>query len=351
MKSKNLLGLDLDELTSLVVSLGEQPFRGRQLYHQIYSRKQYDLTSMTDLGRDFRARLAESYRVTIPRINKRSVAADGTVKFLMALEDGQFIESVYIPESSRDTLCISSQVGCDVGCTFCMTARMGFRRNLSPDEIVGQVLRVILDGYLPEKGFNIVFMGMGEPLYNYRNVFKAFRLLIDSAGMDLSYRKITLSTSGIVPVLDKLAGERVVPNLAVSLNATTDKVRSRIMPINERWSMERLLDCCRRFPLDARRRITFEYVLLGGETDSDQDARLLASLLRGIQGKVNLIPFNPGPGLPHRRPTPERVERFRALLDGLGVATFVRKTRGDDVSAACGQLARLKPSTQPVSYG
>lgn len=349
MKSKNLLGLDLKELTSLVVALGEKPFRGRQLYHQIYCRKQFDLNAMTDLGRDFRAGLAASYCVRIPKVERKSVSSDGTVKFLLRLEDGQFIETVYIPESSRDTLCISSQVGCDVGCTFCMTARMGFRRNLRPGEIIGQVLRVIREGYLPEKGFNVVFMGMGEPLYNYQNVLKAFQLLIDSAGINLSYRKITLSTSGIVPVLDKLACEPVAPNLAISLNATTEATRSRVMPINEKWSMQELLDSCRRFPLDTRRRITFEYVLLGGETDSEQDAHRLASLLKGIPAKVNLIPFNPGPELLHSRPGPERVERFRSLLNDLGVAAFVRRARGDDVAAACGQLAHLE--FQPARHG
>ncbi|HLV00791.1 MAG TPA: 23S rRNA (adenine(2503)-C(2))-methyltransferase RlmN [Acidobacteriota bacterium] len=349
MKSKNLLGLDLEELTALAVSMGERPFRGRQLYCQIYRRKQFDLSTMTDLGRSFRDRLSEMYSVQLPRVQKRTVSADGTVKFLLALQDGQLIETVYIPEVSRDTLCISSQVGCDVGCTFCMTARMGFRRNLRPGEIVGQVLLVMQEGYLPERGFNIVFMGMGEPLYNYQNVLKAFRLFVDSVGMDLSYRKVTLSTSGVVPVLEKLASEPVVPNLAISLNATTEETRHQIMPINEKWSMEELLDCCRRFPLDARRRITFEYVLLAGENDSDRDAHRLGSLLRRIPAKVNLIPFNPSPGLSHRRPSAERVEHFRSLLNKKGLAAFVRRTRGGDVSAACGQLAHLE--SQPLRYG
>jgi 23S rRNA (adenine2503-C2)-methyltransferase len=296
---------------------------------------------MTDLARSLRESLATCFHIRLPEVHRRTDSADGTCKYLLRLEDGQFIETVHIPEEERDTLCISSQVGCAVGCTFCMTARMGFRRNLRPGEIVGQVLRVIQEGRIQEQGFNIVFMGMGEPLYNYQNVMKAFRLLVDPDGMNLSYRKITVSTSGVVPVLRRMAEEPLLPNLAISLNATTNEIRSRVMPINEKWPLAELLGTLRSFPLEPRRRITIEYVLLRDETDRDEDARRLAGLLRGIPVKVNLIPYNSNAGLPHGRPEESRVRSFQAVLMDHGISGFVRKTRGDDVSAACGQLAYL----------
>ncbi len=342
MKSLNLLGLDQSELSRFAESLGEAPFRGKQLYVQLYRRKVFDPDAMTDLSKRFRAKLRETCVIRLPEVRRRSASADGTVKFLFELEDGEHVESVYIPEEGRDTLCISSQVGCAVGCTFCMTARMGFRRNLRAGEIVGQVLQVIRQGLLAENGFNIVFMGMGEPLYNYGNVMKAFRLLTDAEGLDLSYRKITVSTSGVVPVLERMAAEPLLPNLAISLNATTEAVRSRVMPINLKWSLGELLATLRKFPLEPRRRITIEYVLLADETDREEDALRLVRLLRGLRVKVNLIPYNPNRGLPHRRPTPERVARFAELLSAHDMSAFVRKTRGDDVAAACGQLAFLE---------
>jgi 23S rRNA (adenine2503-C2)-methyltransferase len=338
MKNKNLLGSSQKELMEFAVALGEEPYRGKQLYQQMYRRKQFNIEEMTDLAKDFRRSLAAAATVSLPQVEKRSTSSDGTVKFLFRLEDAQLIESVFIPEENRNTLCISSQVGCDVGCTFCMTAKMGFQRNLRPGEIVGQVLAVINEGYLRHNGFNVVFMGMGEPLYNYRNVLKSFRLMTDPGGMDLSYRRITVSTSGVVPVLKKMSEEEKPPNLAISLNAVSDEVRERIMPINKRWRLRELLDTCREFPLEPRRRITFEYVLLKGETDSQKDARGLARLLRGLKAKVNLIPYNPNPGLAHERSEPEVVDQFRELLVELGISAFVRKTRGVDIAAACGQL-------------
>jgi 23S rRNA (adenine2503-C2)-methyltransferase len=227
---------------------------------------------------------------------------------------------------------------------------MGFQRNLQPGEIVGQVLRIIREGSLKENGFNIVFMGMGEPLYNYHNVMKAFRIMTDPEGMNLSYRKITISTSGIVPVLKRLAREPRIPNLAISLNATTDQLRNRIMPINLKWNLKELVSACRDFPLEKRRRITFEYVLLEGENDSLEDARRLADLIRGIPAKINLIPYNPNPGLPHRRPSPGRVEEFVGWLNEFNLAAYVRKTRGDDVAAACGQLACLNSEARKSKF-
>jgi 23S rRNA (adenine2503-C2)-methyltransferase len=339
MKKRNILGLDEQELISLSVSLGEQPFRGKQLFRQIYNRKVYRFDQMTDLAKSFRSKLEACCQIVLPEVERCSRSQDGTVKFLMRLSDGQRIETVFIPEDGRDTLCISSQVGCNIGCTFCLTAQMGFQRNLAAGEIVGQILRIIDDGLLDEKGFNIVFMGMGEPLYNYRNVMKAFRVMTAAQGMDLSYRKITISTSGVVPLLRKMAGETILPNLAISLNATLSRTRDAIMPINKTWDLSELLEVCRSFPLEPRRRITIEYVLLRQENDSAEDARRLARLLRGIPAKVNLIPYNPNPRLPHRRPTPKQVEEFQKVLQSLNVPAFVRKTRGLDVSAACGQLA------------
>ncbi len=343
MKKRNLLGLNLDRLTALALEYGEPAFRGKQLLHQLYRKGQVRISEMTDLPSSFRDRLTGSWEIQLPTLAKQSVAADGTIKFLFQLDDGQPIESVYIPEPNRDTFCISSQVGCGVGCTFCLTAQMGLIRNLKAGEIVGQVLAALRMDCLKPKRYNIVFMGMGEPLHNYRNVMEAFRLFTDPSAMGISYRRITLSTSGVVPVLRRLQEERTaLPNLAISLNATTNALRDPIMPINERWNLEELLETCRNFPLEPRRRITFEYVLLGSLNDSEADAGRLAGLLRGIPSKVNLIPFNPGPGLPFERPAPQRVERFREILVNRKVSAFVRRPRGDDISAACGQLAILE---------
>ncbi|MBI4444674.1 MAG: 23S rRNA (adenine(2503)-C(2))-methyltransferase RlmN [Acidobacteria bacterium] len=336
---KNLLGYDKCELVELALGMGEKSFRGTQLYRQIYRKKALDVEQMTDLSGEFRRRLSFQCAVKYPALVRLTKARDATVKLLFELSDNRFVETVYIPEDGRDTLCISSQVGCDVGCTFCMTAQMGFQRNLKAGEIVGQVLSAIQRGMVRERGFNIVFMGMGEPLLNYQNVMKAFRIFIDQEGMGLSHRKITVSTSGVVPVLKKMKEEEVLPNLAISLNATTNELRDQIMPINRKWNIEELLDTCREFPLDSRRRITFEYVLLAGLNDSDEDARRLTRLLRGIHSKLNLIPYNVNPGLPFRRPSEARVERFQSILLENRVSAFVRKTRGDDVAAACGQLA------------
>lgn len=339
MKKRNVLGLGEKELLELALSLGGKPFRGKQLYRQIYQRREFEFENMTELSKPFRRRLEEGFSVQLPQLVQRQEARDGTVKFLLRLEDGRLIESVFIPEQRRQTLCISSQVGCDVGCTFCMTARMGFERNLGAGEILGQVLLAIKDA---GPAFNVVFMGMGEPLYNYQNVMKAFSIMVDPGGMALSHHKVTVSTSGVVPVLRKMRREPVLPNLAISLNATTDRLRDAVMPINRKWNLEELLEACRQFPLEPRRRITFEYVLMEGVTDSDRDAHRLAGLLRGLQAKVNLIPYNPNPGLPYRRPSPEGVERFRGILTGHLVSAFVRKTRGDDIAAACGQLACME---------
>ncbi|MCK5793300.1 MAG: 23S rRNA (adenine(2503)-C(2))-methyltransferase RlmN [Anaerolineales bacterium] len=342
MGKMNLLGFDQDEMINRVSSLGESEFRGKQLYIQVYRRKQYDIEQMTDLAKTFRGKLLEYYEVRLPEIEDRRVSGDGAIKYLFRLRDGMQVESVYIPEDGRDTICISSQVGCKVGCKFCMTSQMGFRRNLGPDEIVGQVLAVIRDGALEEKGFNVVFMGMGEPLHNYGNVMKSFRLLSDPEGMGLSHRKITISTSGIVPVLRKMAEEDKLPSLAVSLNAADNETRNRIMPVNLEWNIEELLQACRDFPLESKRRITIEYVLLGGINDSIEDAEKLSVLLRGLPVKINLIAYNPNPGLPFEPPRKDRIRQFQEVLMGRGFSAFLRTSRGSDVAAACGQLAVLK---------
>ena len=342
MKKKNLLGLGAAELEQLALSMDEKAFRGRQLYHQIYQRRTQEFDQMPELPKDFRRALSEKYSLTYPEVENRTGAADGTVKFLLRLEDTRFIETVFIPEGKRQTLCVSSQIGCDVGCTFCRTAQMPFQRNLHPGEIVGQLLAVMQIGLLRERGFNLVFMGMGEPLYNYQNLGKAFRIMIDPSGMGLSHRKITVSTSGVVPVLKKMATEETLPNLAISLNATTNKVRDAVMPINQKWNLEELMQVCRSFPLEPRRRLTFEYVLLKDVTDSDEDARRLAKLVRGARAKVNLIPYNPGVGLGYARPHWGRVKKFQQILMSQQVTTLVRRPRGDEIAAACGQLAYLQ---------
>ena len=337
MEKINLLGLSQYEFEEKVTNLGEKAFRGRQLYAQVYRRKQFDIAGMTDLAKAFRERLSGEFEIRLPVIEEKKVSIDGTVKYLFRLDDGEGVEAVYIPEEGRDTLCISSQAGCRVGCRFCMTAQMGFRRNLEPGEITGQVLAVIRDGSLREKGFNIVFMGMGEPLHNYDNVMKAFRLLTDPDGIDLSYRKITVSTSGVVPMIRRLAGEERPPSLAVSLNAADDETRDRIMPINREWNIKELLEACREYSRGDRRRITIEYVLLDGINDSDEDAGKLAMLLRGIPVKVNLISYNSNPGLPFQAPGRNRILRFQEILMGRGLSAFIRPSRGSDVAAASWQ--------------
>ncbi len=320
-------------------SLGESAFRGRQLYVQIYRRKEYDIDRMTDLAKSFRGKLRKACEIKLPEIENTRNSEDGAAKYLFRLRDGETVEAVYIPESGRDTLCISSQAGCRVGCRFCMTGQKGFRRNLSAGEIVGQVLAVIREGSLEEKGFNVVFMGMGEPLHNYRNVMKAFRILSDPDGIGLSHRKITISTSGIVPVMREMAGEKKIPSLAVSLNAADDETRDRIMPVNREWNIAELLQACRDFPLEGNRRITIEYVLLRKINDSLEDAEQLGRLLKGLKVKINLIAYNSNPGLPYSPPEPDRIIRFKEQLTAMGLSAFIRASRGSDVGAACGQLA------------
>jgi len=341
MKS-NLLGLNQEEILELVESIGEKSFRAKQLYHEIYRRSELNFLEMTELSKAFRQRLADEFRISLPEIARRSAAQDGTVKYLFKLDDDRYVESVFIPEEDRDTLCISSQVGCNIGCRFCMTAQMGLERNLKVEEILGQVFRVAKERNLQRGGFSVVFMGMGEPLQNYKNVMKAFRLMADPLGMSMSHRKVTISTSGVVPALRKMHHEDIFPNIAISLNATSNTLRDELMPLNQKWNLEELIQACREFPIEPRRRIMFEYVMLAGVNDSDEDAHAMLRLFRGLRPKVNLIPYNPNPGLPYRRPSEERIAEFRDILVNEGIAVFMRKTRGDDIAAACGQLAYME---------
>jgi len=338
----NLLGLTRSGLETFVAEMGEKPFRARQLMKWMYRRAVGDFEQMTDLGKDFRRRLAEIAEIRVPEVILSQVSADGTRKWLLRFEGGQAIEMVFIPEPGRGTLCISSQVGCTMDCGFCSTGAQGFNRNLGTAEIVGQVWLANRElGYSPDGDrviTNVVFMGMGEPLMNYRNVVPAAEIMMDDLGLDLSRRRVTISTSGLVPQMIRIADETNVA-LAVSLHAPNDELRSELMPINRRHPIASLLEACWHYVEKQNARgITFEYVMLDGVNDKPEHARQLAALLRGHPAKVNLIPFNPFPGTRFRRSSEAAIERFRDLLIKGGVMATIRRTRGDDIDAACGQL-------------
>ncbi len=327
-----------------MTAIGEKPFRGRQLWRWVYNRGATDFAAMTDLAKDFRARLTGSHTVTRPRVVSAQISRDGTRKWLLAFSDGQQVETVYIPEEDRGTLCISSQVGCTLTCKFCHTGTQRLVRNLSAGEIVGQVMLArdeLGDWSAPPEGrriTNIVMMGMGEPLYNYDNVAGAVRLMMDGDGIAISKRKITLSTSGVVPEMAR-CGEELGVNLAVSLHAVTDDVRTAIMPINKKYPLAELIAACRAYPgVNNARRITFEYVMLKDINDSEADAHGLVRLLRGIPAKVNLIPFNPWPGSLYACSERRDIECFAKILNEAMIAAPIRATRGQDIMAACGQL-------------
>jgi 23S rRNA (adenine2503-C2)-methyltransferase len=351
-KGVNLLGLPRAELEAFVAeSLGAKPFRARQLMKWIYRRGAADFAVMTDLARDFRTQLAEVARISVPDIVTEQRSRDGTRKWMLRMDETQGIETVFIPEPDRGTLCISSQVGCAMDCTFCSTAQQGFNRNLSVAEIVGQVwlahreIAGAAEGAgaseepRPRAITNIVFMGMGEPLANYRNVVPAMRIFLDDLGYDLSRRRVTLSTSGLVPQIYKLAQECNVA-LAVSLHAPNDELRNELVPINRKHPIAELLAACWHY-IDAQngRSITFEYVMLAGVNDAPAHALELARLMQGKPAKLNLIPFNPFPGTRYRRSPAAAIVRFRDILNEHGVIATIRRTRGDDIDAACGQLA------------
>jgi 23S rRNA (adenine2503-C2)-methyltransferase len=333
-----LAELELSELENVLEARGSQRFHGRQLYRWIYRRGVTDIDLMTDLSRTLRAQLHEDFVLTTPRIVGDEQSVDGTRKFVLELGDRRRVESVFIPDTPSMTFCISTQVGCAMSCGFCLTGKMGLVRNLTAGEIAGQVRVLAAATGLLDFPFNIVLMGMGEPLHNYDNTMKALRILHSEHGLAVSPRRVTLSTVGIVPGLERLAREPLMPNLAVSLHATTDEQRTELVPPNRKYPLADILDACRRFPLKKRSRITFEYVLLDGVNDTPEDARRLVKLLSGVKAKVNLIPLNPAPGIPYDRPSDARVDRFAQILADRYVTVSVRKSRGQDIRAACGQL-------------
>jgi 23S rRNA (adenine2503-C2)-methyltransferase len=341
---RNLVGISRAELAAEMAAADAEPFRARQLWHWIYHRGVGDFADMTNLAKGFRERLAGHYELRRPAIATALTSADGTRKWLLRFDDGQEVETVHIPESDRGTLCVSSQVGCTLTCTFCHTGTQRLVRNLSAAEIVAQVMvaRDVLGEWPSPKDdrqlTNIVLMGMGEPLYNYDNVAAALKTVMDPEGLAISRRKITLSTSGVVPAMARCGAELGV-NLAVSLHAVTDELRNTLVPLNRKYPIAELLDACRNYPgSSTARRITFEYVMLKGINDSPAEAKELVQLLRGIPAKVNLIPFNPWPGAPYECSTDAAIKAFSDIVFAAGYSAPVRTPRGRDISAACGQL-------------
>jgi 23S rRNA (adenine2503-C2)-methyltransferase len=354
----NLLGKSADELRAYLQSLGEPAYRGAQIYHALYAERRFEFAAMTNLPAALRERLSREAAIALPRILRRYRSADSTVRYVLILQPEPAategagakpatIETVFMPEENRQTICVSTQAGCAVDCHFCLTATLGLIRNLTAGEIVGQVLVALEEnrGALKPQT-NIVLMGQGEPLLNYEPVMAALRILLDPNGIALSPKHTTLSTSGIVPGIERLAREKVRPKLAISLNASSDEQRDRIMPINRKYPIEKLLEACRCYPLRPWEHLTFEYVLLGGFNDSAEDARRVVKLLSNLRAKVNLIPWNPG-DLPYEKPDEARTEEFRRILVDKGLPAFVRYSRGQDVMAACGQLALLESATPP----
>ncbi|MGB9104400.1 MAG: 23S rRNA (adenine(2503)-C(2))-methyltransferase RlmN [Terriglobales bacterium] len=388
---KELLGLDLQELTAIAVEAGQPAYRGRQLFEALYRQRVEAVDQITTLPNSFRSELTKNYAAGLPQTQKKFVSLDGTVRYLIGFADGQSVETVWMPEGDngeqgdgseageeeadtpqsvapplsrprepapkrsegarqgglergfkRATICVSSQAGCAVNCQFCMTALLGLLRNLSAGEIVGQILRVLRDQKVsPEsERINLVFMGQGEPFLNYENFMKAVRLLAGGVGIPES--RMTVSTAGIVPRIRDFGGEQVRPKLAISLNASNDETRDQVMPINRKWNLATLLTAARQFPLRSRERLTFEYVLLNNVNDSVQNAREVVGLIRGLNAKVNLIALNPGPEIPFSTPEDERVHDFQQTLIQAGIPTFIRRPRGRDIFAACGQLKRAE---------
>ena len=341
---KDLVGLSRDELAAEMKAMGAEPFRARQLWHWIYHRGATDFAAMTTLAKSFRAELGERYVVGRPGVARALASVDSTRKWLLRYADGQEVECVHIPEEDRGTLCVSSQVGCTLTCKFCHTGTQRLVRNLTAAEIVGQVMlaRDALGEWPSPQDdrqlTNIVLMGMGEPLYNYENVATALKIVMDHEGLSLSRRKITLSTSGLVPMIAR-CGEELGVNLAISLHAVTDALRDVLVPLNKKYPLAALLDACRSYPGSSNaRRITFEYVMLKDVNDSPAEAKELVRLLAGIPAKVNLIPFNPWPGAPYERSSEAAISRFADIVNAAGYSSPVRTPRGEDIMAACGQL-------------
>jgi len=343
MSRTNLLGLDLKGLEDFFAEIGEKPFRARQLLQWIHQYRVVDFAEMTNLSKVLRQKLEETAEVRPPLIEQEHISKDGTRKWIIKLSCGNAIETVYIPEAGRGTLCVSSQVGCALACTFCSTAQQGFNRNLTASEIIGQLWLANESLNKDPKGkrvvTNVVMMGMGEPLANYDNVISAMNLMRDDLAYGISWRRVTLSTSGMVPMIDKLREDCHV-SLAISLHAANDKVRSEIVPLNDKYPIAVLLEACKRYvDVQQRRHITIEYVMLADINDSAQDARDLIRILKSLPVKINLIPFNPFPGTDYRCSSRPIIARFQKILTDAGLVATIRKTRGDDIVAACGQLA------------
>jgi 23S rRNA (adenine2503-C2)-methyltransferase len=334
----DLAELERPALEAFLEARGIERFRARQLFQWIYGRGVTDAAAMTNLPRELRQLLGHELVMTAPTLVTRERSVDGTEKFLLRLSDGRQVESVFIPDTPSMTFCISTQVGCAMACAFCLTGKMGLVRNLSAGEIVGQVRGLVDAANMRGKRFNIVLMGMGEPLHNYDETMKALRILADQDGLAVSPRRVTLSTVGLPPALERLAREPIMPNLAISLHAPTDEIRGALVPINRKYGVDEIIAACRRFPLKKRSRITFEYVLLAGVNDSPADAKRLAKILAGVKSKVNLIPLNAAAGIPFERPSDETIDRFAQILADNHLTVSVRKSRGRDIRAACGQL-------------
>lgn len=362
-KQTTLLGLTLQELTALAEESGEPSYRGRQLFEAVYGQRVESVEQISTLPQAFRTTMIEKgIAVGLPTVEKKFVSSDGTVRYLIAFDDGQSVETVWMPEGDggesgdgseagnqleksgrgwdRATICVSSQVGCAVDCQFCLTALLGVKRNLTAGEIAGQVCAVLREQKVapPQDRVNLVFMGMGEPFLNYDNFIKAVRVLAEGVGIPES--RMTVSTAGIVPRIHDLGTETVRPKLAISLNASNDELRTRLMPLNRKWDLKQLMAAAREFPLRNREMLTFEYVLLSEVNDAVQNARELVELIRGVRAKVNLIALNPGPGIEFQTPAEDRVVQFQKTLISAGVPVFLRRPRGRDIYAACGQLKR-----------
>jgi 23S rRNA (adenine2503-C2)-methyltransferase len=366
--SNSLLGLNLEELTAVAVESGQPSYRGQQLFDAIYRQRLEHLDKVSTLPAQYRTQLAEQgWEIGLPAVERKFVSNDGTVRYLIELTDGELVETVWMPEGDggeagdgsdagdesdqseasssrsswrRATICVSSQVGCAVNCKFCLTALLGVKRNLGAGEIVGQISAVLRDQTVdpPIQRVNIVFMGMGEPFLNYENFVKGVQLLVDGVGIPES--RMTVSTAGIVPRIYDFGREPVRPKLAISLNASNDGLREQVMPLNRKWNLESLMTAAREFPLRSRERLTFEYVLLSGVNDSPANAREVVELVRGLRAKINLIAWNAGSELPYQTPEREGVEAFQKILISAGIPTFVRRPRGRDIFAACGQLKK-----------
>ena len=338
VETPDIAELEPVELEAAVSTLGVERFHARQIYRWMHRRGLERFDGMTDLSLAVRERLDAALTITTPAVAAREQSSDGTQKFLLTLADGRNIESVFIPDTPGMTFCVSTQVGCAMRCGFCLTGQMGLLRNLSAGEIAGQVRVLARELGLQDRRFNIVFMGMGEPLHNYDATMKALRMLAAPEGLALTPGRVTLSTIGILPALERLTREPWLPNLAISLHATTDRLRHELIPTSRKQRLADLIAVCHRFPAKHRSRVTFEYVLLAGVNDGEADATRLVKLLHGLRAKVNLIPLNEAPGIPFSRPSDQRVDRFARRLASARLTVSVRKSRGRDIRAACGQL-------------